>query len=183
MEYFFLGLGNPAGYEGTRHNIGKDFIEGLVSQTEGSWQSIALGRVACISIGQYTIACGVSEGSMNETGDDLRDVLLELEPSRIVVVHDDIAFPVGTIRIASGKGAGGHNGVASVARVLETDQFLRLRIGIGRGNGSIREHVLGAFSPDEKQTIAVALRRSLPTVLTQIFQQGTQKKNTPVCPA
>ena len=169
MEYFFLGLGNPDGYGGTRHNIGKDFVEGLVLREGSRWNRIGRCRVACVPLWRYAVTCAVSDGYMNETGDDMRDILSELEPSRLVVVHDDIDFPAGTVRLSKGKSSGGHNGVESVIRTVGTDDFWRVRIGIGTGGDSVRKHVLDPPSADDMRAITEGLRTALPDILTGLL--------------
>ena len=171
MEYFVLGLGNPAGYEGTRHNIGKDFIEGVVRQAGCPWRRIGRCRVACVPMSGHGITCAVSDGFMNETGDDAREILAELEPSRVVVVHDDIDFDPGVVRLSRGKSAGGHNGVESVIRTLGTSDFWRLRIGVGKGD-PVREYVLDPVPPDDRYAIKAGLRRALPPLFMRLLYGG-----------
>ena len=183
MEYFFLGLGNPEGYEGTRHNIGKDFVAGLVSHADRPWELIGRCRIACVPLWRHTVTCAVSDGFMNETGNDARDILAELEPSKLVVIHDDTDFPVGTVRLSRKKSSGGHNGVESVIRTVGTDDFWRLRIGIGRGGSdgagntdggagkrdTVRDHVLAVLPPDDMRAITEGLRSALPDILTGLL--------------
>ena len=173
MEYFFLGLGNPAGYEGTRHNIGKDFIEGIVSQSGCPWHTIGNSRVACILIAEHMITCAVNGGYMNETGESMRELLGEINPSRLVVVHDEINFPIGTVRLSKNKSAGGHNGVDSIIQTLGTKEFFRLRVGIGQQddtkNYDRKEYVLARVPVNEMQIITTALHESLPDIFSQLF--------------
>ena len=171
MEYFFLGLGNPTGYEGTRHNVGKDLVEGLVKQAGCLWREVSNGKISVLLLGPHIITCGVSDGFMNETGQDMRSVLSELEPSRLVVVHDEVDFDVGTIRLSEGKSAGGHHGVESIIEVLGTKDFFRLRIGVGK-RGNIKQHVLARLPADDMHTIAQTLQDSLPDILIQLFRKN-----------
>ncbi len=179
MEYVFLGLGNPAGYEGTRHNVGKDFVEGLVRRQGCAWQHIGVARFACLLIGPHAITCVVSDGYMNNTGTDMADILEELEPSRLVVVHDDIDFPAGTVRLSRKKSAGGHKGVASVAAIMRTNAFLRLRIGIGRGE-NVAQYVLDPILENDMNIITAALIAALPDIFEQLFQDTISYTDLPV---
>lgn len=164
MDLLFLGLGNPPAYRGTRHNIGKDLVEGLLYEKKCAWRKVANGRVGCILLGPHSIACMVSDGFMNETGQDMREALIEIDPSRLVVVHDEVDLPIGTIRLSHNKSPGGHKGVASVAEVLGTNEFFRLRIGIGRGKNLTR-YVLETVPKKDMETITTSLRATLPDMV------------------
>ena len=165
MDFLFLGLGNPPEYQGTRHNVGKDLIEGLVCEDGCKWHTVANGRVGCLALGPHQITCMVSDGFMNETGQDMREPLLEIEPTRLVVVHDEIALPVGSIRLSYNKSPGGHNGVASVAKVLRSNAFFRLRIGVGRGDGDLKKYVLEKIPPHDMSMITDTVHATLPDIL------------------
>lgn len=178
MDFLFLGLGNPPKYRGTRHNIGKDLIEGLMREDGGKWHTVAKGRVGSLLLGPHQVACMVSDGFMNETGQDMRDALLEIDPTRLVVVHDDIALPVGSIRLSYNKGPGGHNGVASITEVLETNAFFRLRIGVGRDDGDLKEYVLEKIPPSDMSAITHTVHTTLPDIiLNQLPTQVAQRAN------
>ncbi|MCY4577136.1 MAG: aminoacyl-tRNA hydrolase [Candidatus Kaiserbacteria bacterium] len=165
MDFLFLGLGNPPEYHGTRHNIGKDLVEGLACKDGCKWHYVAKGRVASLLLGPHHITCMVSDGFMNETGQDMREALLEIEPKRLVVVHDEIALPVGSIRLAYNKSPGGHNGVASVAEVLHTNAFFRLRIGVGKDGKDLKKYVLEKIPPHAMDTIVSTVHKTLPGIL------------------
>ena len=176
MDFLFIGLGNPPAYRGTRHNIGKDLVEGLVCEDGCKWHLIAKGRVGCLLLGPQRITCMVSDGFMNETGQDMQEALLEIDPTRLVVVHDDIALPVGSIRLSYNKSPGGHNGVASIAKTLDTNAFFRLRIGVGKSDGDLREYVLEKIPPSDMKAITTAVCTALPDIiLNQLPEQQKQK--------
>ena len=179
MDFLFFGLGNPSGYRGTRHNIGKDLIEGLVREDKAAWHTVAKGRVGCILLGPHRVACMVSDGFMNNTGHDMHDALLEIDPRRLVVVHDEVALPVGSIRLSYNKSPGGHNGVASVAEVLGTNAFFRLRIGVGKGAGDLKEYVLEKVPSDDMRAITHTVQTTLPNIiLNQLPAQVAQQADT-----
>ena len=164
MDILFLGLGNPPTYKGTRHNIGKDLVEGLVYEGGCAWRKVANGRICCLLLGPHVITCMVSDGFMNETGQDMCEVLTEIDPSRLVVIHDEVDLPVGTIRLSFDKSAGGHNGVASVAKELGTTAFFRLRIGVGKGK-NLKRYVLGTVPSKDMESIVFALHAVLPDII------------------
>ncbi len=175
MDFLFLGLGNPPKYRGTRHNVGKDLVEGLACEDKCAWHQVAGGRVTSLLLGPQHVACMVSDGFMNETGQDMREALLEIDPTRLVVVHDDIALPVGEIRLSYNKSPGGHNGVASVAETLETNAFFRLRIGVGKNSGDLKEYVLERVPTVDMQTITGTVHKLLPDIiLKQLPSQVTR---------
>ena len=174
MEFFFLGLGNPEQYRGTRHNIGKDLVEGLVHQSNGEWKKIGKGKIASLLIGPHVITCAVSNGFMNETGKDLKEILKEINPERLLVIHDEMDKEVGTTRLSYNKGPAGHNGVASIMHQIGTEKFSRLRIGIGRGNDS-KKHALEMIPKKDLQVITKTLKESLPNIIDQLLKQKTNK--------
>ena len=173
MDFLFLGLGNPPAYQGTRHNVGKDLVEGLACEDKCEWHQVAGGRVTSILLGPQHIACMVSDGFMNEIGKDMREALLEIDPTRLVVVHDDIALPVGEIRLSYNKSPGGHNGVASVAEVLKTNAFFRLRIGVGKNDGDLKEYVLEKVPTTDMQAIIDTVHKQLPDILLEQLPSQT----------
>ena len=175
MDFLFLGLGNPPEYRGTRHNIGKDLVEGLMCKDGCAWHSITNGKVGCLTLGPHHITCMVSDGFMNEVGQDMRDALLEINPERLVVLHDDIALPVGSIRLSYNKTPGGHNGVASVANALGTNTFFRLRIGVGKNNDDLKHYVLEKVPPADMKKITETVRTMLPDI---ILNQLPERQNT-----
>ena len=164
MDILFLGLGNPTAYRGTRHNIGKDLVEGLVCEEGVAWRRVANGRIGCLLLGPHVITCMVSDGFMNETGLDLREALIEIEPSRLVVIHDEVDLPAGTIRLSYNKSSGGHKGVASVAETIGTNVFFRLRVGVGRGVNLAR-YVLETVPREDMRVIVTVLHTKLPGII------------------
>ena len=171
MDFLFLGLGNPPAYRGTRHNIGKDLVEGLVYEDGCAWQKITNGRVGCLVLGPHRVVCMVSDGFMNETGEDMRSALEEIDPARLVVIHDEVDLPVGTILLSNNKSPGGHRGVASVAAVLGTNAFYRLRIGVGRG-ADLKQYVLARVPTADMEAIVAALHTVLPDILVNRLSVG-----------
>lgn len=105
----------------------------------------------------------------------MQDALLEIDPTRLVVVHDEVDLPVGSIRLSYNKSPGGHNGVASVAEALGTNAYFRLRIGVGKGDGDLKEYVLEKIPPSEMSAITNTVRTTLPEIiLNQLPEQVEQ---------
>lgn len=118
---------------------------------------------------------------MNRSGQAVRAVLdwYKLPPESILVIYDDMALPLGKLRLRPNGSAGGHNGMKSLIAHLNTQEFKRLRVGIGstQQNGdrdrAVVAHVLGKFAPDEKPLVNTALDWAVEAVET-LVQQGTE---------
>jgi peptidyl-tRNA hydrolase, PTH1 family len=152
LDLLVAGLGNPGReYARTRHNVGWMVVEKLASRHEGSWRSKFSGRLAEIRPGGRRLALLEPETYMNESGRSLGAAcrFFKVAPDRLLVVHDDVDLEEGRLQARAGGGLAGHNGLRSIARALGTQDFLRLRIGVGRpGRGDPRpvaDYVLSEF--------------------------------------
>ena len=155
IAYLVVGLGNPGKrYAGTRHNIGLRAVEEVVDRLGGSWRGRWHGRVCETRDGDERIALLAPETFMNESGRSVAPAMrfYKLPPERLVVVHDELDLPLGDIRAKSGGGLAGHNGLRSVVQSIGTQDFLRVRIGIGRPERGdprpVADWVLQPFSPE-----------------------------------
>ena len=164
MEFLLVGLGNPDDYVGTPHNIGKDFVVGLARHGKHAWNPIGKGRVSSLLIGPHIVACAVSDGYMNETGEHLAGILRHIDPLRVLVIHDDADLPLGAARVSFNKRSGGHKGVASVADTLGTNAFFRLRVGIG-AHSDLAAYVLRPMSKETVRPVSKALRQAFPDAI------------------
>ena len=162
--YIIAGLGNPGReYEGTRHNVGFMALDQLADRL-----GIEIGEKAHRAL----IGKGRIEGNrvllvkpqtyMNRSGESLRQVLdyYKEEPSSLIVIYDDISLDPGAIRIRGKGSAGGHNGVKSIIAHLGTQEFARIRIGVGAKppRMDLADYVLGHFSGDDMHRIEEACR-------------------------
>lgn len=153
--FLVVGLGNPGSrFEGTRHNAGTMVVEALAEREgirlQGSKHAASTAR---IQLGAAPVLLAVPDTSMNESGVALGRLTryYKVPPGRILVVCDDLDIPFGTLRVRPEGGSGGHNGLKSVIETLGTQEFPRMRFGVGRpANGAIH-HVLGRFSADEER--------------------------------
>ena len=153
-----VGLRNPGpDYEGTRHNAGAEVVERAVEAAGESFRrgpSRISGLVAQSGVGHDRTLYLLPYTFMNESGSAVRAALdyYGLEPSDLIVVHDDIDLPFGRLRIQVGGGSGGHNGIRSLERALGTKEFSRLKFGVGRPPGSQdpADFVLRPFSKSER---------------------------------
>jgi PTH1 family peptidyl-tRNA hydrolase len=156
LDLLVAGLGNPGrGYERTRHNIGWLVADELARRHGGSFRSKFSGQVAELRIDDRRVALLKPETYMNESGRSIAAAtrFFKVEPDALLVVHDDVDLEPGRLQARSGGGLAGHNGLRSIASALGTNDFLRLRIGVGRpGRGdrrSVSDYVLSDFEPDE----------------------------------
>ncbi len=132
-----VGLGNPGSvYQDTRHNVGFMVIEKLakeLSRESVSWKEEEKFKALIAKIGDVILVKSIT--FMNSSGVAVTSIMryFKLSPSDVWIVHDDIDLPLGKIRIREKGSSAGHRGVESVIRELKSDQFIRFRLGIGRG--------------------------------------------------
>jgi len=159
-----VGLGNPgAKYAGNRHNIGfmcvDRFAHGnsLSFTRSNSRAKIAEGRIA-----GHDIVLAKPQTFMNNSGVSVGGLVrkFKVKFENLIIVHDDLDLPLGRIRIRLGGSSGGHNGINSIVQHIGNQEFIRVRIGIGRpnsqefnenGEDEVISHVLGDFTHDEKE--------------------------------
>ena len=130
-----VGLGNPGReYTGNRHNLGYMVVDELARRHGGSWRSKFSGRLAEVRLGGGRAALLKPETYMNESGVSVGAAarFFKVEPAEVLVVHDEGDFDLGRLQLRLGGGLAGHNGLRSIAQHLRTQDFLRLRIGVGR---------------------------------------------------
>jgi peptidyl-tRNA hydrolase, PTH1 family len=154
LSHLVVGLGNPgARYRDTRHNLGRRAVELIADELGGSWRSRWNGRVSELRDSDERLALLVPETFMNESGRSVAPALrfYKLPPERLVVVHDELDLELGDVRAKQGGGLAGHNGLRSLAEATGTQDFLRVRIGIGRPERGDRrpvaDWVLQPFPP------------------------------------
>lgn len=177
-----VGLGNPEDkYINTRHNIGYKVIDNLVKQYF-TWPSIDFfnrlfeGEI-CIGYKQLVLMLKPTT-CMNNSGISIAKTINELniQPSQILVIYDDISLPFGTIRLREKGSAGGHNGVKSIIEQLQTENFNRLRVGLGQPvNTTILDYVLSDFTEFEQDQLSNIINFSsdiVTNILRGIITQG-----------
>ena len=154
LDLLVAGLGNPGReYAATRHNVGWLVVDELAARHGGSWRSKFSGRLAEVRFGDLRLALLEPETYMNESGRSIGAAarFFKADPGSLLVVHDDVDLDEGRLQARLGGGLAGHNGLRSIARALGTQDFLRLRIGVGRpGRGdrrSVADYVLSGFDP------------------------------------
>lgn len=176
MAQLVVGLGNPGpDYAGSRHNIGRDIVEALGRQLKGRFR--VRGQVALAEIGwegaQLLLATPIA--FMNESGPPVARLLrdLALDPAALIVVHDDIDLPLGTVRVRRKGRHGGHKGVRSLIEALGTQEFRRVKIGVGRpaSKAEVVEWVLNAFTPEERTALPEIEARAITAILDLVRER------------
>ena len=155
LDLLVAGLGNPGReYQQTRHNAGWMVVDELARRHDGSFRSKFDGRLSEIRLGELRLALLKPETYMNVSGKSIAAArrFFKVEPEQLLVVHDDVDLEPGRLQARGGGGLAGHNGLRSIAAALGTQDFLRLRVGVGRpGRGDRRpvaDYVLSAFEPE-----------------------------------
>ena len=154
LDLLVAGLGNPGReYEHTRHNVGWLVADELARRHGGSFRSKFSGRVGEVRLDDRRLALLKPETYMNESGRSVGAAarFYKVPPERTLLVHDDVDLEEGRLQARLGGGLAGHNGLRSIAQHLGTNDFLRLRIGVGRPERGDRrpvaDYVLSPFDP------------------------------------
>ena len=164
--FLIVGLGNPGRrYDGTRHNIGFDVVDELGRRHRAEWEAAPRGVEALVARWRLADTVFVKPLTfMNLSGQAIVGLLqfYKIDPAGLLVVVDDVNLELGRLRIRSRGSAGGHNGLKSVIAALGSEEFARLRIGVGRGDDrrDLADHVLAKFDADERATVAETVSRT-----------------------
>jgi PTH1 family peptidyl-tRNA hydrolase len=163
LDLLVVGLGNPGReYARNRHNVGAMVVDELGRRHGASWKNKFNGRLAEVRVDGHRVGLLKPETYMNESGRSVGAAarFYKLEPDAVLVVHDEIDLERGRLQARLGGGLAGHNGLRSIASYLNSSDFMRLRVGVGRpGRGDPRQpkdHVLSNFTPDEDPEALVA---------------------------
>ena len=168
-RYLIVGLGNPgAQYASTRHNVGFRVLELLAERHKIVFKGVEKrSMVAYGEIEEQPVVLAKPLTFMNLSGESIAPLLrtLELTPQDLLVVVDEMDLPVGKIRLRPGGSAGGHNGLKSLVQHLRTEEFPRLRLGVGRPSGGATvDHVLSKFTRAELEPIREGIEGSADAV-------------------
>jgi PTH1 family peptidyl-tRNA hydrolase len=159
-----VGLGNPGRkYDGTRHNVGFEVVDLLAGRHHLDWESapadaiVARWRAASVLVAKPLTFMNLSGHAVGEL---MRFYKVERED--VVVIVDDTNLDLGRLRARPSGSAGGHNGLKSIIGALGSEDFARLRVGVGRGDArrDLADHVLARFDPEEREDVAEAVGRA-----------------------
>lgn len=163
-----VGLGNPGRqYEETRHNVGFMVLDRMAAEAGTPFQSVPKWQSHMTKLpGSGTILLK-PQTFMNLSGRAIQQILSfhKWQPEQMLVIYDDVALPLGSLRFREKGSAGGHNGIKSILQHLGTDEFPRLKLGIGgSAPGEMVGHVLGKFAPDERPVLENMLATAVEAV-------------------
>jgi len=163
MDYLVAGLGNPGPeHVRDRHNVGWMVVDELARRHGGQFKGKFRGKLGDVRVDGVKLALLEPETYMNESVASIQAAaaFFKLPPERLVVVHDDVDLANGRLQARLGGGLAGHNGLRSIAQRLGTQDFARLRIGVGRPERGDRrpvaDYVLSAFAPEDDVEAIVA---------------------------
>jgi PTH1 family peptidyl-tRNA hydrolase len=163
-----VGLGNPGKkYDHTRHNAGFRWVDAIAGRKRASWskQSKHSGWTTRVDEGGHEFWLLKPDTYMNESGRSVASFthFYRIEPAEMLVVHDELDLPPGSVKLKKGGGTGGHNGLADIVEALDTKDFWRLRIGIGHPGHKdlVADYVLHEARREEQELIDPPFERSL----------------------
>ena len=182
MKYLIVGLGNVgAEYEGTRHNSGFMALDALVKDTDVKFSLERHAYRAEMKWKGRTMVLIKPTTYMNLSGKAVKYwMMMEKVPlEQVLVVVDDIALPMGTLRMKKQGSGGGHNGLANIEELLGTNNYCRLRIGVGDNfsRGRQIDYVLGRFTAEEQAELEPALERAAEMIKTFATQGADRAMN------
>ena len=181
LDWIVVFLGNPGDkYENTRHNVGFMTADALGEKLNKPIQRLKFKALTnVVEYGGCRVLLMKPTTYMNLSGEAVREACMfyKLPPERVLVVSDDVSLPVGKIRLRRNGTAGGHNGLRSIIGQLHSDQFPRLKIGVGakpHPDYDMADWVLGRFSKEDRKAIDAAIDRAL-DAMECLFTRGIDK--------
>ena len=185
LDLLVVGLGNPGReYARHRHNVGWLVVEELARRHGASWRSKFNGQLAQLRLDGHNVALLKPETYMNESGRSVAAAakFFKVQPEAVLVIHDEIDLEPGRLQARFDGGLAGHNGLRSIAQHLRTQDFLRLRVGVGRpGRGDRRapaDYVLSNFEPqDEPETLVARAADAVETLDAEGLDRAQSRFN------
>jgi PTH1 family peptidyl-tRNA hydrolase len=183
VDLLVAGLGNPGPeHARDRHNVGWLVVDELARRHQGSFKGKFRGRLSDVRVGSAKLALLKPETYMNESGASIQAgaAFYKLPPTQVLVVHDDVDLETARLQARRGGGLAGHNGLRSIAQRLGSQDFLRLRIGVGRpGRGDPRpvaDYVLSGFAAEDDAAAIVARAADAVECLVAEGLEETQRR-------
>ena len=183
LDLLVVGLGNPGReHANTRHNVGWMVVDELSRRHGGSFRSKFSGQLAELRIDDARVALLKPETFMNVSGRSVQPAarFFKVEPDALLVVHDEGDFDLGRLQARLGGGLAGHNGLRSIAQQLGTQDFLRLRIGVGRPERGdprpLSDYVLSDFEPyDDAEAIVGRAADAVETIVRDGLDEAQRR--------
>ncbi len=174
-----IGLGNPGSrYAQTRHNVGFRVVDGLAARYRWKWEQHGRAMLASGTLGTEKVVLVKPITYMNNSGEAVGELVrwYKAQPENLLIIYDELDLPVGKVRLRARGSAGGHNGLKSIIQHLHTEQFARLRVGIGRPATARMDtinYVLGIPAGDERIALDTGESRAM-EVVPLILEQGVE---------
>jgi len=193
LKYLIAGLGNIGEeYENTRHNVGFMVLDALAGASNTVFSDKRYGSVTELKYKGRTFILLKPSTYMNRSGNAVNYWLQKekIPLENLLVIADDIAIPIGSIRLRSKGSPGGHNGLANISETLGTDEYARLRVGIGNGypKGGQIDYVLGKWTAEERKIligripVAIDMIKSFCTIGCELTMTAFNKIGKEVSP-
>jgi peptidyl-tRNA hydrolase, PTH1 family len=183
MDFLVAGLGNPGPqHTRDRHNVGWMVVDELARRHDGSFKGKFRGRLAEVRLGDVKLALLEPQTYMNESGASIQTAaaFYKLPPEQVLVVHDDVDLETARLQARLGGGLAGHNGLRSIAGRLGSQDFLRLRIGVGRPERGdprpVADYVLSPFAPEDDADAIVGRAADAVETLVRDGLEETQRR-------
>ncbi len=177
---FITGLGNPGDkYLNTRHNFGFKTVDRFAESEQLSWKNWNdMASVVLYNINGKKILMAKPQTFMNNSGFPVKALLqyYKIKPEEMLVVYDDFSIPVGEFRFRANGSAGGHNGISSIIEQTGTENFPRMKLGIGPlpKFAKTPDFVLSNFNDDDKQKVEIVLK-DIKNIFNLIIENGFDK--------
>jgi PTH1 family peptidyl-tRNA hydrolase len=185
LDLLVAGLGNPGrDYARTRHNVGFMVCDELARRRGGSYRSKFSGELAELRVGERRMALLKPQTYVNESGRAVGAAVrfFKVPPDRLLVLHDEVDLELGRLQARLGGGLAGHNGLRSVAQHLKTQDFLRLRIGVGRPERGdprpVADYVLSPFQAyEDEEGLVARAADAVETILRDGVEEAQNRFN------
>ncbi|KRO40265.1 MAG: peptidyl-tRNA hydrolase [Actinobacteria bacterium BACL4 MAG-121022-bin9] len=180
-RWLVIGLGNPGPeYEKTRHNIGQLVVDLIADSNKFSKHKSGM-NISEVKYADQILVLAKSRGYMNESGGPTKSLadFYKVAPDQIIVIHDELDLPFDNLRIKHGGGDNGHNGLKSISASINTADYFRIRMGIGRpiGQQDPADFVLKPFSKEEKVNLGEFLDQGVGAIKALVID-GLDKAQT-----
>jgi PTH1 family peptidyl-tRNA hydrolase len=182
IETVIVGLGNPGEqYQWNRHNVGFRAIDVLARQMDGKWSTFLLSRICRIELSHHPVLLAKSLTYMNQCGKAIHALMTALKHNTedLLVLYDDLDLPLGRIRIRQRGSAGGHHGLESILKIFNTEEIMRVRMGIGEEQmpDDKIDFVLSDFPPEKQPELDGMIIKS-GNAVKSILSDGVSKSMT-----
>jgi PTH1 family peptidyl-tRNA hydrolase len=185
LDLLVVGLGNPGReYALDRHNVGRMIVDELARRHDGAFRSKFNGRLAEVRLGEARVALLEPDTFMNDSGRSVSAArrFFKVPVDEVLVVHDEVDLDVGRFQARAGGGLAGHNGLRSIAAALGSQEFLRLRVGVGRPERGdprpVADYVLSPFTAeDDAQRLVAAGADAVETLAAEGLDETQRRYN------